>query len=46
MKRPVVSFEMSMGFFFVTLGNLYIEAQGYVSALLENLRGMCCSGTC
>ena len=24
----------------VTLGSLYVDAQGYVSALLENLRGM------
>ena len=30
----------------VTLGSLYIEAQGYVPALLENLCGMSCSGTC
>ena len=45
MKCPVVSFEMSVGFG-VTLGSLYIEAQGYVPALLENLRGMSCSGTC
>jgi len=30
----------------VTLGSLYIEAQGYVPVLLENLRGMSCSGTC
>ena len=29
----------------VTLGSLYVDAQGYVSALLENLRGMSCSGT-
>ena len=29
----------------MTLGSLYIEAQGYVPALLENLRGMSCSGT-
>ena len=29
----------------VTLGNLYFDAQGYVPALLENLRGMSCSGT-
>ena len=27
------------------MGSLYIEAQGYVSALLENLCGMSCSGT-
>ena len=24
----------------VTLGSLYVDAQGYVPALLENLRGM------
>ena len=30
----------------VTLGNLYIEAQGYVPVLLENLCGMSYSGTC
>ena len=30
----------------VTLGSLYIEAQGYVPVLLENLRGMSFSGTC
>ena len=28
----------------MTLGSLYIEAQGYVPVLLENLRGMSCSG--
>ena len=28
------------------MGSLYIEAQGYVPVLLENLRGMSCSGTC
>ena len=32
--------------FCVTLGSLYIESQGYVSVLLENLCGMSCSGTC
>ena len=32
--------------FGVTLGSLYIEAQGYVPVLLENLRSMSCSGTC
>ena len=32
--------------FGVTLGSLYIEAQGYVPVLLENLCGMSCSGTC
>ena len=31
--------------FGVTLGSLYIDAQGYVPALLENLHGMSCSGT-
>ena len=28
------------------MGTLYIEAQGGVPVLLENLRGMSCSGTC
>ena len=32
--------------FGVTLGSLYIEVQGYVPVLLENLCGMSCSGTC
>ena len=31
--------------FCVTLGSLYVDAQGYVPALLENLHGMSCSGT-
>ena len=31
--------------FGVTLGSLYVGAQGYVSAFLENLHGMSCSGT-
>ena len=30
--------------FGVTLGSLYVDAQGYVPALLENLCGMSCSG--
>ena len=30
----------------MTLGSLYIKAQGYVPALLENLCDMSCSGTC
>ena len=29
----------------VTLGSLYVDAQGCVPALLENLRGMSCSET-
>ena len=29
----------------VTLGRLYVDAQGYVPALLENLRRVSCSGT-
>ena len=29
----------------VTLGSLYVDAQDYVPALLENLCGMSCSGT-
>ena len=45
MKCPVMSYEMSM-VFGVTLGSLYIEAQGCVPVLLENLHGMSCSGTC
>ena len=32
--------------FGVTLGSLYIKAQGYVPVLLENLCGMSSSGTC
>ena len=44
MKCPVMSYEMSG--FGVTLGSLYIEAQGCVPVLLENLYGMSCSGTC
>ena len=31
--------------FGVTLGSLYVDARGYVPALLESLRGMSCSGT-
>ena len=31
--------------FCVTLGSLYIDAQGYVPGLLENLHGMSCPGT-
>ena len=30
----------------MTLGSLYIEAQGCVPMLLENLHGMSCSGIC
>ena len=29
----------------VTLGSLYVDTQGYVPALLENLHGMSCSET-
>ena len=32
--------------FGVTLSCLYIEAQGCIPLLLENLHGMSCSGTC
>ena len=32
--------------FGVTLGSLYLEAQGYVPVLQENLCGMSCSGAC
>ena len=31
--------------FGVTLGSLYVDAQGYVPEFLENLHGMSCSGT-
>ena len=31
--------------FGVTLGSLYVDAPGYVPALLENLHDMSCSGT-
>ena len=31
--------------FGVTLGSLYVDVQGYVPALLENLHGMSCSAT-
>ena len=37
---------MGCQWFGVTLGSLYIEAQGYGPVLLENLHGMSCSGTC
>ena len=37
---------MDVNVFGVTLGSLYVEAQGYVPVLLENLCGMSCSGTC
>ena len=30
----------------MTLGSLYVEAQGHVPVLLENLYGMSCSGAC
>ena len=30
----------------MTSGSLYIEAEGCVPVLLENLHGMSCSGTC
>ena len=30
----------------MTFGSLYTEAQVYVPVLLENLRGMSCSGAC
>ena len=32
--------------FGLTLGSLSTEAQGYVPALVDNLHGMPCSGTC
>ena len=44
MGCPVMSFEMVyvLG---VTLGSLYVDVQGYVPVLLENLHGMSCSET-
>ena len=30
----------------MALGSLYTDAQGYVPVLLEDLRGVSCSGTC
>ena len=39
-----MSFEMyGLG---LTLGSRYMEAQGYVPALMEKMCGMSCSGTC
>ena len=29
----------------MTFGSLYVDVQGYVPVLMENLRGMSCSGT-
>ena len=37
---------MRCQWFWSNLGSLYIEAQGCVPVLLENLHGMSCSGTC
>ena len=42
MECPVVSFERGY-VLTVTLGSLYVDTQGYVPALLENLHGMSCS---
>ena len=44
MKCPVVFWGVYM--FGVTLCILYFNSQGCVPALLENLHGMSCSGTC
>ena len=45
--NEVSSIEFSDVYEFgLTLGSLYIEAQGYVPVLLDNLHGMFCSGTC
>ena len=44
--NEVSSSEFSDAYgFAVTLGSLYIESQGYVPVLLENLCGMSCAGT-
>ena len=45
MKCPVMSYEMSV-VFGVTLGSLYVRAQGCVPVLLENFHDMSYSGTC
>ena len=37
---------MRCQWFWSNLSCLYIEAQGCVPVLLENLRGISCSGTC
>ena len=39
-----MSFEMGLCVW-CDLGQLYVDVQGYVPALLENLRGMSCSKT-
>ena len=44
--NEVSSNELSVYGFGVTLGSLYIGAQGCVHVLLENLLGMSCPGTC
>ena len=44
--NEVSSNELSVYGFGVTLGSLYIGAQGCVPVLLENLLGMSCPGTC
>ena len=41
---PVVSFEMGLCVW-CDFGHLYVDAPGYVPALLENLHDMSCSGT-
>ena len=42
MECPVISFEMGL-FVRFYYGSLYVDIQGYVPALLENLCGMSCS---
>ena len=44
MECPVVSFEMGL-YVWCDFGQLCVDAQEYVPVLLENLRGMSCSGT-
>ena len=46
MKCPVMSYGMDVYGFGVTLGCLYLGAQGCVPLLLENLLGMPHPGTC
>ena len=44
-SNEVSSSESSLWVWY-DFASLYIKAQGYVPALLENLHGMSCSGTC
>ena len=45
MECPVLSFEMGLCVWCDFGQPVYVDAQGYVPALLENLSGMSCSET-